>query len=77
MLVAPLPQGSESMVAKQANGEALPFAVKSDAGSSGWAGQILVPQTGMSWKIQIGAFPNKRAAQDKLRDARKTGVDPA
>ena len=28
----------------------------------------------MSWKIQIGAFPNKRAAQDKLRDARKFGI---
>ncbi|MBL8894818.1 MAG: D-alanyl-D-alanine carboxypeptidase [Rhizobiales bacterium] len=74
VLVAPLPEGSETMVSKQASGEALPFAVKSDAGSSGWAGQILVPPTEMSWKIQIGAFPNKRAAQDKLRDARKTGL---
>ena len=73
-LVAPMPEGTETMVAKQSNGEALPFAVKSDAGSSGWAGQILVPQDGMSWKIQIGAFPNKRAAQDKLRVARKTGL---
>lgn len=74
VLVAPLPEGSETMVSKQASGEALPFAVKSDAGSSGWAGQILVPPSEMSWKIQIGAFPNKRAAQDKLRDARKTGL---
>lgn len=74
VLVAPLPEGSETKVSKQASGEALPFAVKSDAGSSGWAGQILVPPNEMSWKIQIGAFPNKRAAQDKLRDARKTGL---
>lgn len=73
-LVAPLPEGTETMVAKQSSGEALPFAVKGDAKSSGWAGQILVPPSEMSWKIQIGAFPNKRAAQDKLRDARKTGL---
>jgi D-alanyl-D-alanine carboxypeptidase len=73
-LVAPMPEGTESTVTKQSSGEALPFAVKSDTGSSGWAGQILVPQAEMSWKIQIGAFPNKRAAQDKLRDARKTGL---
>jgi len=74
VLVAPLPEGTETMVAKQPNGEALPFAVKSDASGTGWAGQVLVPPAEMSWKIQIGAFPNKRAAQDKLRDARKTGV---
>jgi D-alanyl-D-alanine carboxypeptidase len=74
VLVAPLPEGSETMVSKQASGEALPFAVKSDASGSGWAGQILVPPSEMSWKIQIGAFPNKRAAQDKLRDARKSGL---
>jgi len=73
-LVAPLPQGTESMVSKQPNGEALPFAVKTGEGDTGWAGQIIVPPSEMSWKIQIGAFPNKRAAQDKLRDARKTGV---
>ncbi|MBL8907003.1 MAG: D-alanyl-D-alanine carboxypeptidase [Rhizobiales bacterium] len=74
VLVAPLPEGSETMVAKQPSGEALPFAVKSDASGTGWTGQVLVPPAEMSWKIQIGAFPNKRAAQDKLRDARKTGV---
>jgi D-alanyl-D-alanine carboxypeptidase len=72
VLVAPLPQGSETMVAKQSNGDALPFAVKAETG--GWAGQVLVPASEMSWKIQIGAFPNKRTAQDKLRAARKTGV---
>jgi len=74
-LAAPLPQGSESMVAKGSNGQALPFAVKGADDSSAWQGQVLVPAADLAWNIQIGAFPNKQAAQDKLRSARKMGVD--
>jgi hypothetical protein len=74
-LAAPLPAGSESMVAKGTNGQALPFAVKGADDSSAWQGKVLVAPTEMSWNIQIGAFPNKQAAQDKLRNTRKLGVD--
>jgi D-alanyl-D-alanine carboxypeptidase len=73
-LAAPLPQGTESMVTKGSNGQALPFAVKGPDDSSAWQGKVLVAAAEPDWNIQIGAFPNKQAAQDKLRSARKLGV---
>lgn len=64
---------TETSVGKQPAGQ-LPFAVKNENDNSGWQGQVLVTPSESSWKIQIGAFPDKHSAQEKLRIARKSGI---
>jgi D-alanyl-D-alanine carboxypeptidase len=67
------PRVLEAMISSDAPApadEPLPFAVKDkpDAG-----GQVLVEISSAAWKIQLGAYPNKQAAQATLEKALSSG----
>jgi D-alanyl-D-alanine carboxypeptidase len=62
---------SETVDTQSGSNEPLPFAVKSASASGG--GKVLVELSPDAWKIQLGAYPNKRDAQALLKKARSTG----
>jgi D-alanyl-D-alanine carboxypeptidase len=68
------------VIASTAPAANLPFGVKKNAPGAG--GVVIVPDTSSTWKIQIGAYPNKSEAQAilyKVRsmDAQMFGGKPA
>ncbi|MFL5258533.1 MAG: serine hydrolase [Hyphomicrobiales bacterium] len=55
------------------DGTPLPFAVKQPSDDAG--GIVVTPAADVTWHIQIGAYPNKKAAQSVLRRLRGLGLD--
>jgi D-alanyl-D-alanine carboxypeptidase len=55
------------------DGTPLPFAVKQPGDDAG--GIVVIPAGDVTWHIQIGAYPNKKAAQSVLRKLRGLDLD--